>query len=87
MTGFPVLDILVGLALIGYLVHGVRAGFIVSLASIVGIGAGAVAAFFAMPLVANWAADSPWRVPVILLVIVALDRRSARDSDHCSAAG
>ena len=72
MTGIPVLDILVALLLVGYLVYGLRAGFVVSLASILGIGAGAVAAFFAMPFVSTWVADSPWRVPVILLVIVAL---------------
>ena len=72
MTGFPVLDILVVLLLIGYLVYGLRAGFVLSLAGIAGIGVGAVAAFFAMPIVSTWVADSPWRVPVILLIILAM---------------
>ena len=67
-----ILDIVLGLLLLSYLVYGYRAGLVVSLGGILGVVAGAIAAFFAVPLVSSWVADSGWRIPVILVVVLAL---------------
>jgi S1-C subfamily serine protease len=72
VPGSTVLDVLLVLLLLGYTVHGFRAGFVLSLAGIVGIVAGALLAFFAIPLVAGWVSASAFRLPIILLVVVAL---------------
>lgn len=72
MSGSLILDLILLIALIGYAVYGFRAGLIVSLGGILGIAVGAVAAFFAIPLVASWVSDSVWRVPAVLLVMLAL---------------
>ncbi len=72
MTGSVILDLLLLLLLFAYTVYGFRRGFILSLASLVGIVAGAVAAFFSIPLVTQWVTTSQWRLPVILIVVVVL---------------
>jgi S1-C subfamily serine protease len=72
MTGSVVLDLVLLLMLVGYAIYGYRAGFVVSLAGIVGIVIGVIAAFFAVPLVASWVSNSVWRVPAVLIVMLAL---------------
>lgn len=72
MTGSVVLDLLLIVLLIAYAVFGFRRGFILSLGSFVGIVVGALAAFFAIPLVTGWVTASQFRLPVILVVVVAL---------------
>lgn len=72
MTGSAVLDVLLVVLLILYTLVGLKRGFILSLGSFVGIVAGAVAAFFAIPLIAVWVTSSQFRLPVILVSIVAL---------------
>ncbi|MHC5796749.1 MarP family serine protease [Lacisediminihabitans sp. FW035] len=72
MTGSVVLDLLLILLLIAYAVFGFRRGFILSLGSFAGIVVGALAAFFAIPLVTAWVTTSQFRLPVILVVVVAL---------------
>lgn len=72
MTGSVVLDLLLVVLLAAYAVSGFRRGFILSLGSFVGIIVGAVAAFFAIPLVTGWVTASQFRLPVILVVVVAL---------------
>jgi S1-C subfamily serine protease len=72
MTGSVVLDLLLVVLLVGYAVFGFRQGFILSLGSFVGIVVGAIAAFFAIPLVTGWVTASQFRLPVILIVVVAL---------------
>ncbi|MES2094039.1 MAG: MarP family serine protease [Actinomycetota bacterium] len=72
MTGSVVLDLLLVVLLGAYAVFGFRRGFILSLGSFAGIVAGAVAAFFAIPLVTGWVAASQFRLPVILIVVVGL---------------
>ncbi|WP_167047250.1 MarP family serine protease [Salinibacterium sp. ZJ454] len=70
-----VLDILLILLLIGYLVYGFRAGFFRSLGGILGVAAGGVAAFFAIPVVSTWVPAPEWRTPAIiatLLLLIAL---------------
>lgn len=72
MPGFSVLDIILALVLLAYLFHGFRAGLLISVGGIVGIIAGAVAAFFAIPLVGSWVVDSAWRVPAIIIAALIL---------------
>jgi S1-C subfamily serine protease len=72
VQGSTVLDVLLIVLLLGYTVHGFRAGFVLSLAGIVGIVAGALLAFFAIPLVTGWVSTSAFRLPIILMVVVAL---------------
>lgn len=67
-----VLDIVLALLLLSYLIYGFRAGLVVSLGGILGVIVGAIAAFFAVPLVSAWVADSAWRVPAILIAAIAL---------------
>ena len=72
MPDFTLLDILLVLALVGYLVAGLRNGFLVTLGGIAGFVAGAVAAFFAIPLVSEWVPDDAWRLPAIILTALVL---------------
>src|SRR5450830_1791926 len=60
------------LLLLAYAVHGFRAGFVLSIAGIVGFVAGALVAFFAIPLITSWVASPQWRLPLILLAVVVL---------------
>ncbi len=70
--GLTILDIVLLLILLSYLVSGLRKGFVVTLGGIVGIVAGAVAAFFAIPLVSQWVPDSGWRLTAAIAVAVLL---------------
>lgn len=72
MPGALILDVVLLIALVGYAVYGFRAGLVVSLGGILGIVIGALAAFFAIPLVAGWVNDSVWRVPAVLLAMLLL---------------
>ncbi len=44
----------------------------VSLAGILGIAVGAIAAFIAIPLVAGWVNDNVWRIPAVLISMLVL---------------
>jgi S1-C subfamily serine protease len=66
------LDVLLVLVLVGYLLNGIRAGFVVSLSGILGFVAGGVAAFFAVPLVSGWLAPGGWRAAGIIITAVLL---------------
>ncbi len=72
MLGLTMLDILLILALLVYLVVGLRNGFLVTLGGLVGFVAGAVAAFFAIPLVSEWVPGEAWRVIGILATAIVL---------------
>lgn len=72
MPGSTVLDILLLVLLLAYTVHGFRAGFALSLGGIVGIVLGAVAAFFAIPLITTWVSTSSFRLPFVLLAVIIL---------------
>ncbi|GAB2763099.1 MarP family serine protease [Sinomonas soli] len=66
------LDVLLVLVLVGYLLNGIRAGFVVSLSGILGFVAGGVAAFFAVPIVSSWLAPGGWRAAGIIITAVLL---------------
>ncbi len=72
MFGFTLLDIILVLVLLGYLVAGLRNGFLVTLGGIVGFAAGAVAAFFAIPLVSAWVTDDSWRLAAVIATALLL---------------
>lgn len=70
--GLTVLDVVLLLALLGYIVYGFRAGLVLSLGAITGVVLGVVAAFFAIPLVGSWVTDPQWRVPLIAAAVIVL---------------
>jgi S1-C subfamily serine protease len=70
--GLTVLDLALLLALLSYLIYGLRNGFLVTLGGIAGFAAGAVAAFFAVPLVSGFVDDSSWRLTAIVAATVVL---------------
>jgi S1-C subfamily serine protease len=67
-----VIDILLGLTLIGYVINGFRRGFARSTAVIIGVLLGAVAAFFVVPLVGGWVPDTAWRTLASVGVAIGL---------------
>lgn len=60
------------LVLVGYLLNGIRAGFVVSLGGILGFVAGGIAAFFAVPIVSGWLTDGSWRAAGIIITAILL---------------
>lgn len=72
MTAAVILDIVLLVALASYAIYGYRVGLIVSLGGILGVTAGVIAAFLAIPLVASWVSDNVWRVPIVLIVMLVL---------------
>ncbi|MFC3300367.1 MarP family serine protease [Arthrobacter agilis] len=72
LEGFTLLDLVLVVVLLGYLVAGLRNGFLVTLGGIVGFVAGAVAAFFAIPLVSGWVPDAPWRLIAVIATVIVL---------------
>ncbi|CAN5254283.1 MarP family serine protease [soil metagenome] len=72
MTPSLILDIVLVIGLVLYTIHGFRNGFALSIGGLLGFAAGAVAAFFAIPLVASWVPSTGWRVPAVLLAVLGL---------------
>ena len=72
MFGLTILDLVLVVALLAYLIHGLRNGFLVTLGGIAGFAAGAVAAFVSVPIVSGLVDDSGWRLTAIIAVAVAL---------------
>ena len=74
MFGLTILDLVLVVALLSYLIHGLRNGFLVTLGGIAGFAAGAVAAFVSVPIVSGLVEDSGWRLTnvatAVLLMIV-----------------
>ncbi|CAN5217843.1 MarP family serine protease [soil metagenome] len=72
MPGPIVLDVLLIILLVAYAVYGYRRGFAMSAGGILGVVVGSVLAFFAIPLVTGWVGDSFWRLPAVLLTVLAV---------------
>jgi len=72
MLAARLLDVLVVIVLLVYLSEGWRAGFIRSLSAIVGLVAGAVAAFFLIPVIGTVVPDPFWRTFLVVSSVVAL---------------
>lgn len=58
--------------LIAYAVYGWRHGLVHAVAGFLGLLVGAVAAFFLVPIVANWVPNSGWRTVVVVASFLAL---------------
>jgi S1-C subfamily serine protease len=67
-----VLDVILLVALVGYVVSGARKGLAHSLGSMIGVVAGAIAAFFLVPLIGGLIAEQLWRVLASIGLIVVL---------------
>ena len=72
MIAARLIDVLVAIVLLASLGRGWRYGLLRSLASMIGLIAGATAAFFAIPLVAAWVPDPFWRPILVIAAVVAL---------------
>ena len=72
MFGLTILDLALILTLLSYLIYGLRNGFLVTLGGIAGFAGGAVAAFFAVPIVSDLVGDPGWRLTAIIAATVAL---------------
>ncbi|WP_106210654.1 MarP family serine protease [Glaciihabitans tibetensis] len=72
MTDSVVLDVLLGLLLIGYLVYGFRHGLLHSVGSILGVAAGAIGAVLLIPLLGSWIPEPGWRIAATLAVLLVL---------------
>lgn len=75
MTGSGVLDIVLGLLLLGYAIYGFTNGLLHSVAAVVGVIAGVIGAFFLAPIVAGWMplpVLRPIATIVVALVLVGL---------------
>lgn len=72
MFGFSWLDAVLFLWLIWQLIYGLRAGLLVSLGGLLGFVVGAVAAFFAVPFVNQYAPSPGWRTALVIVVTIIL---------------
>lgn len=70
--GFSWLDIVLAIVLFSFLVSGWRQGFLVTLGRIVGLIAGAIGAFYAVPTVSSWVPSPGWRLFWVVAVAVVL---------------
>jgi S1-C subfamily serine protease len=70
--GTWILDILLLLLLIGYTVAGFRGGFLRGAASLVGVVAGAVAAYLLIPVVGSWVPEPMWRIVAVVFTAITL---------------
>jgi S1-C subfamily serine protease len=72
LFGLTFLDWVLVVVLFVFLLAGYRRGFWVTLGTIVGLMAGAAAAFFSIPLVSQWVPDPAWRVLAIVAAALVL---------------
>ncbi|TFD26314.1 MarP family serine protease [Cryobacterium cryoconiti] len=72
MAFSTILDVVLLIVLFGYLVSGYRSGLIGSLSGIAGLVAGAVAAYFLVPLVGTWVPAAEWRTAATLATAAVL---------------
>ncbi|HSP53518.1 MAG TPA: MarP family serine protease [Cryobacterium sp.] len=66
------LDVVLLIVLFGYLISGYRSGLIGSFSGIAGLAAGAVAAYFLVPLVGTWVPAAEWRTAATLGAVAVL---------------
>ncbi|HSP74702.1 MAG TPA: MarP family serine protease [Cryobacterium sp.] len=72
MTFSTFLDVVLLIVLFGYLISGYRSGLIGSISGIAGLAAGAVAAYFLVPLVGTWVPAAEWRTAASLAAAAVL---------------
>jgi S1-C subfamily serine protease len=77
MQGSAILDVILIVLLVASLGAGFRTGLIGSISGLLGLVAGAVAAYFVVPLVPTWVSAAEWRTPAsiaaaLILVVAGL---------------
>lgn len=72
MGGAWLLDIFLLVLLAGYVYSGYRRGLLHSVFALLGVAAGAVVAYFAIPLVGSWVQQPMWRIVATVFVAIAL---------------
>jgi S1-C subfamily serine protease len=72
MNASVLLDVLLGLLLLGYLIYGFRHGMLHSVGSILGIAAGAVGAVLLIPTLSTWIPEPGWRIAATLGAVLVL---------------
>ena len=72
MTESTVLDVLLLVLLVGYVAYGVRAGLSHAVFAFAGVVAGAIAAFFLVPLVSAWVPFPQARPLVVIFTVLGL---------------
>ncbi|MDZ5077081.1 MarP family serine protease [Nesterenkonia sp. HG001] len=70
--GVTLLDVILVLVLLGFLIAGLHKGIWITVGGIAGFLVGAVAAFFAIPLVAGWVPDPLWRIIAVIAAAIVL---------------
>lgn len=71
MTASGIVDVIVVLSLLAAFVGGAGRGFLRTIGGLAGVIAGAVAAYFAVPVVSEWVA-ADWRVPAVIVTAIVL---------------
>lgn len=66
------LDAILILVMLAFFSYGWVIGFARSAFAMAGIAAGAIGAFFAIPIIGSWIPWQEWRLPLILIAVVAL---------------
>jgi S1-C subfamily serine protease len=72
MQGSVILDIILIVLLVASLGAGFRSGLIGSISGLLGLVAGAVAAYFVVPLVPTWVTAAEWRTPATIAAALVL---------------
>jgi S1-C subfamily serine protease len=72
MDGFWILDVLLVLLLVGYTVSGYRRGLLHGVSALAGVVVGAVAAYFAIPIVGSWVPEPMWRIVATVFAAITL---------------
>ena len=67
-----ILDLFLLVLLAGYIFSGYRRGLLHSVFALLGVAAGAVVAYFAIPLVGSWVPEPMWRIVATVFVAIAL---------------
>jgi S1-C subfamily serine protease len=70
--GVVVCDLLLLAIIVAYTVHGWRSGFLFAISSLIGLVAGAVVAFFVVPLIGDVIPDQFWQVILVLGTAVVI---------------
>lgn len=71
LGAFNWLDILICIALLSFFIAGIRRGFLLTVGDMLGLVAGGVAAFFAIPLVSTWVSN-PWGRVALMVGVAAV---------------
>lgn len=67
-----VVDVLVVVILVAALLAGLQRGFFASIGTLVGLAAGAFAAYWLTPLVSAWVTSPTWRGPAVVATVIGL---------------